>query len=110
MFVCPICKKKFENLDEYTMHINEENKSDKAKAKKDKELEKKAASEKIYQLYAELKELINKFNETYKNDSSYFHSELKYVNKRTFESFPEYSSESNTELADLFCKALFGDK
>lgn len=112
MFVCPICKKQFENLDDYAKHISGENATDKKAKQQAADDEKKKLADKIEAKYSELKKLIAEFNKKY--DKEYYASELKHVNKRDKRdikgsSFPEFSSEPDDDLATLFCKALFGD-
>ena len=109
MFVCPICKKQFENLDDYAKHISGENATDKKAKQQAIDNEKKQLAEKIEAKYNELKKLIAEFNKKY--DKEYYASELKHVNKREIKdsSFSKFSSEPDDDLATLFCKALFGD-
>lgn len=106
MFVCPICKAKFENLNDYTKHINDENAKSKKSEQKAIDAEKKALVDKIDIKYNELKNLINEFNKKYTKE--YYVSELKHVNKRDI-NFPELSAASDDEVVDLFVKALFGE-
>lgn len=62
MFICPICKKEFETLDEFSKHIGAENETD----KKDKEKAKTelilAKEKKIRETYDFLKKLVDEYN------------------------------------------------